>query len=85
MDDWQVIPRTRSFVSDERLMSLLRTWKSVDLPICHDEFNSMLLWCLESCQNHFRDVPDGQIRTWYFENEQDLTMFLLKWGYLKQR
>jgi hypothetical protein len=84
MTDFYVISGSRSFASDERLMNLLESWKSVQLPICHEEFNDMLLWCLEHCQNKFRDMPSGQIRTWYFENDQDLTMFLLKWSFLQR-
>ena len=45
-----------------------------------DEFNQKLCWCLEHCQNKFRDLSDSNGRTWYFENEQDAMMFAIKWS-----
>jgi hypothetical protein len=44
-------------------------------------FPEKLTWCLENCQNKFRDLAEGNgYRAWYFENEQDATMFAMKWS-----
>lgn len=63
---------------DERLMSLLGTYHAIVLR--DDDFAEKLTWCLEHCQNKFRDLahPDG--RAWYFENEHDATMFAMRWA-----
>jgi hypothetical protein len=43
-------------------------------------YNSILTWCLEHCQNKFRDMQETRGRSWYFQNEQDAIMFAMKWG-----
>jgi hypothetical protein len=63
---------------DERLMQLLESYHSIVLR--DDSFSEKLTWCLENCQNKFRDLSDKNGRIWYFENEQDATMFALKWA-----
>jgi len=45
-----------------------------------DDFSEKLTWCLENCQSKFRDLSDPTGRAWYFQNEQDATMFAMKWA-----
>ena len=64
---------------DIRLMELLESYHSV--LITNDiEFSEKLTWCLENCQNKFRDLSAEEGRIWYFENEQDAMMFAMKWS-----
>jgi hypothetical protein len=44
-----------------------------------EDFAEKLTWCLENCQGKFRDLSDTNGRAWYFQNEQDATMFAMKW------
>jgi hypothetical protein len=45
-----------------------------------DDFSQKLTWCLENCQDKFRDLSDPNGRAWYFQNEQDAAMFAMKWA-----
>jgi len=45
-----------------------------------NDYNAKLVWCLEHCQNKFRDLRDGDQRAWYFQNDQDAVMFAMRWG-----
>jgi len=45
-----------------------------------EDFAEKLTWCLENCQSKFRDLSDPNGRAWYFQNEQDATMFAMKWA-----
>lgn len=63
---------------DERLMLLLDTYHAIVLK--DDDFAEKLTWCLENCQNKFRDLAHPNGRSWYFQNEQDATMFAMKWS-----
>lgn len=63
---------------DDRLMKLLETYHPVKLQ--DEEFPEKLTWCLEHCQNKFRDLNIDGYRVWYFENEKDATMFAMKWA-----
>ena len=63
---------------DDRLMSLLSTYHVIVLP--DGDFAEKLTWCLEHCQNKFRDIKETDKRAWYFENEQDASMFAMKWA-----
>lgn len=63
---------------DERLMELLSHYHVIRLE--DDDFSERLTWCLEKCQNKFRDLSENGRRAWYFENERDASMFALKWG-----
>ena len=65
--------------ADARLMELLESYHAV---LIHNdiEFSEKLTWCLEHCQGKFRDLSDQCGRIWYFENEQDATMFAMKWS-----
>ncbi len=64
--------------TDEKLLSVLEDYHMVQLE--DDNYNEKLTWCLEHCQNKFRDINYSRGRRWYFQNEQDATMFSLKWA-----
>jgi hypothetical protein len=38
-----------------------------------------LSWCLKHCRGKFRDLKHGDNTVWYFEHQEDATMFALKW------
>ena len=63
---------------DERLMQLLESYHVITLK--DDDFSLKLTWCLENCQDKFRDLSDPNGRAWYFQNEQDAAMFAMKWA-----
>ena len=63
---------------DDRLMSLLGSYHAIVLQ--DDDFSEKLTWCLENCQNKFRDLSDPNGRAWYFQNEQDATLFAMRWA-----
>jgi hypothetical protein len=63
---------------DDRLMELLSTYHVIVLK--DDDFSLKLTWCLEHCQNKFRDLSDSNGRAWYFQNEQDASMFAMRWA-----
>lgn len=63
---------------DQRLMDLLGTYHVIVLP--DDDFAEKLTWCLEHCQDKFRDLSDQNGRAWYFKSEQDATMFAMRWS-----
>ena len=63
---------------DQRLMQLLDTYHAIVLK--DEDFSEKLTWCLENCQSKFRDLSDPNGRAWYFQNEQDATMFAMKWA-----
>lgn len=65
--------------SDDRLMELLATYHPVTLPN-EDKFSEKLTWCLANCQGKFRDIKASENRIWYFQNEQDASLFALKWA-----
>ena len=63
---------------DQRLMQLLETYHPI---ITNDEHHAeKLTWCLEHCQTKFRDIKASEGRIWYFQSEQDATLFALKWA-----
>ena len=64
---------------DERLMDLLATYYPVTINN-EENYSEKLTWCLEHCQNKFRDIKMAKGRVWYFQNEQDASMFALKWS-----
>lgn len=64
---------------DEKLMDLLSTYYPVKLDD-EGDYSQRLTWCLEHCQNKFRDIKMAYGRVWYFQNEQDASMFALKWS-----
>lgn len=63
---------------DERLMALLDTYHCIVLR--DDDFSEKLTWCLENCHHKFRDLSDANGRAWYFQDEQDATLFAIKWA-----
>jgi hypothetical protein len=65
--------------ADEQLMALLNTWNSITTQE-DSEYNDKLVWCLEKCQGKFRDIRYFDTRVWYFQNEKDAAMFVLRWG-----
>jgi|AntAceMinimDraft_1070359.scaffolds.fasta_scaffold20659_6 hypothetical protein len=65
--------------TDDQLMKLLETYYAVH--VGNDiEFSEKLTWCLTCCQHKFRDLSEQDGRVWYFQNEQDATMFAMKWS-----
>jgi hypothetical protein len=63
---------------DDRLMTLLNSYHTIVLK--DDDFSEKLTWCLENCQNKFRDLSDSNGRAWYFQNEQDAMLFAMRWS-----
>ena len=63
---------------DQRLMELLDSYHAIVLR--DDNFSLKLTWCLENCQNKFRDLSDPNGRAWYFQNEQDAMLFAMRWA-----
>ena len=79
----RIMPKPKAtdshLTQDDRLMSLLYTYHPVTLED-DSNYSERLTWCLEHCQNKFRDIKLTQGRVWYFQNEQDASMFALKWS-----
>jgi hypothetical protein len=63
---------------DQKLMDLLSRYHIIVLS--DSDFSEKLTWCLEHCQNKFRDLSDPNGRAWYFQNEKDAAMFALRWA-----
>ena len=63
---------------DQRLTELLNSYHAIVLR--DDNFSQKLTWCLENCQDKFRDLSDPNGRAWYFQNEQDAAMFAMRWA-----
>lgn len=63
---------------DERLMQALASYYPI--PLDDTRFSEKLTWCLENCQNKFRDISTNRGRTWYFENQHDATVFAMRWA-----
>ncbi len=63
---------------DDKILEALKEYHVVRLE--DKEYNEKLTWCLQHCQNKFRDLTDNKGRAWYFKEEQDATMFSLKWS-----
>lgn len=66
----------------DRLMNLLNTYHKVHLKktASSENYGDTLTWCLEHCKGKFRDIKQGDGLDWYFEIEEDATMFALKWA-----
>jgi hypothetical protein len=71
-------PSELGLTGDDKLMALLKTWNSVTTQD-DEEYNDKLVWCLENCQDKFRDIRTFDSRIWYFQNEKDAAMFALRW------
>jgi hypothetical protein len=65
-------------IKDQRLMELLETYHPITTD--DDHHPEKLTWCLEHCQSKFRDIKSTEGRVWYFQHEQDATLFALKWA-----
>lgn len=64
----------------DQLLTLLETYHRVHVEKNNrDTYGDTLTWCLKNCQGKFRDLKHGDGMYWYFELEQDATMFALKW------
>jgi hypothetical protein len=72
-------PMDVRYTPDERLIALLKTWNPITIQD-DAEYNNKLVWCLENCQDKFRDICYFDTRVWYFQNEKDAAMFALRWG-----
>lgn len=71
---------TKTKTDFPKLMSVLKNYHVVRLTYPDDLYNEMLTWCLEHCQNKFRDMPESNCRAWYFQNSEDAMMFAMKWS-----
>jgi hypothetical protein len=64
----------------DRLLELLETYHKVRIETPdRDTYGDTLAWCLEHCRGKFRDLRYGDSIDWYFEQEEDATMFALRW------
>ena len=64
----------------DRLLELLETYHRVRIESPNrDNYGDTLAWCLEHCQGKFRDLKYGDGMDWYFEREEDATLFALRW------
>jgi hypothetical protein len=65
----------------EKLLHLLETYHKITIEKLSDpsRFGDMLSWCLVHCKGKFRDLKHGDGLVWYFELEEDATMFALRW------
>jgi hypothetical protein len=63
---------------DDKILEALKDYYVVRLDE-DTEYNAKLTWCLEHCQNKFRDFRESNQRAWYFKEEQDAMMFAIKW------
>jgi hypothetical protein len=63
---------------DDKILEALKDYYVVRLDE-DTEYNAKLTWCLEHCQNKFRDFRETNQRAWYFKEEQDAMMFAIKW------
>jgi len=66
-------------MEDQKLMEILKNYHVVRLDE-DDDFNIKLTWCMEHCQNKFRDIRENDCRAWYFQDEHDATMFAMRWA-----
>jgi hypothetical protein len=73
----QMTPETMQ--KHDKLIELLSHYHSV--PTKHsDDYEDKLCWCLEHCEGKFRDMIRNDVRYWYFEKENDATLFALKYA-----
>lgn len=61
------------------LMTLLDSYHKVHL-LDNDDYAVKLTWCFQFCQGKFRDIKHGDGMYWYFQHEEDASMFALKWS-----
>lgn len=73
----QMSPETMQ--KHDKLLELLSHYHPV--PTTHsDDYEDKLCWCLEHCEGKFRDMIKHDTRYWYFEKENDATLFALKYA-----
>lgn len=65
--------------TDDKIMEALKDYHVVRVD-SDLNYNEKLTWCLEHCQNKFRDLKETEQRAWYFKEEQDAVMFAMKWA-----
>ncbi len=66
-------------LEDDKLMQILQSYHVVR--VANDEdFAEKLTWCMEHCQSKFRDIRESNCRAWYFQSEQDATIFAMRWA-----
>ena len=70
---------SEDLLKHDKLMELLENYHKVHLPE-NANYAEKLSWCLEHCRNKFRDIKHGDGMYWYFELEEDATMFVLRWS-----
>ena len=70
---------SEDLLKHDKLMELLQGYHKVHLPENHN-YAEKLSWCLEHSQGKFRDIKHGDGMYWYFELEEDATLFSLKWS-----
>lgn len=71
--------RRKTPAPDDKIMEALKDYYVVRLDGDTD-YNDKLTWCLEHCQNKFRDFKEDGRRAWYFKDEQDAMIFAMKWS-----
>lgn len=64
---------------DDKILEALSNYHVVRLDE-DTEYNAKLTWCLEHCQNKFRDFRESNHRAWYFKEETDALMFAMRWS-----
>jgi hypothetical protein len=69
---------SEDLLKHDKLLDLLETYHKVHLNE-NEDYAEKLTWSLEHCKGKFRDIKHGDGMYWYFEREEDATMFALKW------
>lgn len=70
---------SEDLLKHDQLMSLLSTYFKVHLDSI-DEYPEKLTWCFRQCKGKFRDIKHVDGMYWYFEKEEDASLFALKWS-----
>lgn len=70
---------SEDLLKHDKLMELLDSYHKVHINEA-EQYAEKLAWCLEHSQGKFRDIKHGEGMYWYFELEEDATMFALKWS-----
>ena len=71
-------PKVLGTLKDDKILQALKDYHVVHLESDSD-YNEKLTWCLEHCQNKFRDFKENNTRAWYFKDEHDAVVFAMKW------
>jgi hypothetical protein len=70
---------SEDLLKHDKLMELLQSYHKV-LISDNSQYPEKLSWCLEHCRSKFRDIKHNDGMYWYFELEEDATMFALRWA-----